>query len=53
MHWNSAISSDGAKHMTIDLKDFFLRLDLLEHECVRIKLSIIPVEFAENITYKS
>ena len=48
MHWNSVISLDDAKHTTIYLKYFFLKLDLLERECVRIKISTTPIEFAEK-----
>ena len=47
MNWNSVMSSDGARHMTIDLKDFFLKLRSLEHEHVRTKLSTMPAEFAK------
>ena len=42
------MSSHGARHMTIDLKDVFLKLGLFEHGHIRIKLSTMPTEFAEN-----
>ena len=34
--------------MTIDLKDFYLKLNLSEHEHIKIKLSTIPSEFANE-----
>ena len=48
MHWNSVISTKNAKYMTIDLKDFYLKLKLLEYEYIKIKLSTIPPEFAQK-----
>ena len=46
MHLNSVISTEGAKHMTMDLKDFSLKFYLLECEHVKIKLSTTPSDFA-------
>ena len=46
MHWNSVMSTEGAKHVTIDLEDFFLKTHSLEHECVTIILSTMPSDFA-------
>ena len=34
--------------MTIDLKDFYLKLKLLEFEYIKIKLSTIPTEFVQK-----
>ena len=34
--------------MTIDLKDFYLKLNLLEHEHVKIRLSTMSSEFAKE-----
>ena len=48
MHWNPAMSLDGVRHITIDLKFFYLELGSLEHDCIRIKLSIIPDKFSEE-----
>ena len=40
--------SDGVRNVTIDLKDFFFKLGLLEHEYVKIKISTMPAEFVEK-----
>ena len=42
------MSSSRARHMKMDLKDFYLKLSLLEYEHVRIKLSKIPKKIAEE-----
>ena len=53
LHWNSVISTKGAKYCTIDLKDFFLQANLTEHEYIRIPLDIIPQDFIEQYNLKS
>jgi len=47
MHWNSVLSTPGAKYCTIDLKDFFLMATLDDSEYLRIHISLIPVSFRE------
>jgi len=45
LHWNSVLSTPGAKYCTADLKDFFLMAALEEYEYLRIHISLIPDEF--------
>jgi len=47
MHWNSVLSTPGAKYCTIDLKDFFLMATLDDSEYLRIHISLIPISFRE------
>jgi len=45
IHWNSVISTKGAKYCTIDLNDFFLIAALLEYEYIKIPISLFPPGF--------
>ena len=40
-HWNSVLSTKGAKHCTGDISNMHLGSDLPEAECARFKLSLI------------
>eukprot|EP00804_Cyclotella_cryptica_P012915 CCRYP_002273-RA/>CCRYP_002273-RA protein AED:0.38 eAED:0.38 QI:0/0/0/1/0/0/3/0/465 len=42
---NSIISTQGARFMTIDIKDFYLNTLMARPEFMRLKLADIPVEF--------
>ena len=42
--FNSVISTDGAKFMTADIKDFYLNTPLQRYEYVRLRLPDIPDE---------
>ncbi len=44
---NSVISTNGARFMTIDIKDFYLNTPMVCPEYMRLKLSDIP----DNINY--
>ena len=48
MHINSIISTPGAKHMTLDLKNFYLNTPLSRVEYMKIPLRIIPQAFIEQ-----
>jgi hypothetical protein len=39
---NSIISTDNAKFMTIDLKDFYLMMPMARYEYFRMKLNLFP-----------
>lgn len=48
MHWNSVLTTPGAKYCAIDLKDFFLQDSLnSEYEYLQIPISLIPISFEE------
>ena len=49
---NSVLSRKGAKFVTFDIKNFYLQTPLDRPEYVRIKLSDIPLEFAEEYNLK-
>ena len=44
-HWNSAISTKGAKYAMLDIKDFYLNSKLKEYECMKMRASLFPEEF--------
>ena len=44
---NSVISTDGAKFMGIDIKDFYLNNELPRKEYIRIAIKLIPEEIIE------
>lgn len=48
LHWNSVLSTIGAKHCADDLKYFFLMAALEEHECLRINISLMHESFAKQ-----
>ncbi len=45
---NSVISTNGAKCMTIDLKDFYLNTPMERSEYMHLKISDIPEEIIEQ-----
>jgi len=44
IHFNSIISTPGARHMTLDIKNFYLNTPLSRYEYMRIPVNIIPEE---------
>ena len=42
LHFNSILSTPGAKHMTLDLKNFYLNTPMERFEYMRIPIAIIP-----------
>lgn len=44
MHVNSVISTQQARYMTLDLKNFYLNMPMIRYEYVRIKIEDIPKE---------
>ena len=45
--WNSVISTDWARYMTADIKNFYLETPLDRPEYMKMPLSLIPEEFQE------
>lgn len=50
-HWNYIIYSDGARHMIIDLKYFFLKSNLLEYEYVKKNFPQYQLNLQNNTNY--
>ena len=48
VHINSVLSTPGARHMTVDLKDFYLGTPLDRYEYLRIPLSMLPEEIIQH-----
>ena len=46
--FNSVVSTDGAKFMTLDISNFYLMTPLKRPEYIRMKLSDIPLEIIEE-----
>jgi hypothetical protein len=44
IHFNSVISTPGARFMGLDLKDFYLGTIMKQYEYAKIKLDLIPME---------
>jgi len=44
-HWNSVISTKGAKYATLDIKDFYLNSKLKDYEYMKMHISLFPDEF--------
>ena len=44
IHVNSVISTQGARYMTLDVKNFYLKPSMTRYEYVRIKIDDIPEE---------
>ena len=44
IHFNSVISTPGARFMGLDLKDFYLGTIMKRYEYAKIKIDIIPME---------
>jgi hypothetical protein len=42
MHWNSVLSTPGARYCTADISNMYLCSDLPESEYVRFKYDMIP-----------
>ena len=42
--WNSVISTNKTRYMTMDLKDFYLNTPLKRFEYIKLKLSNVPEE---------
>jgi hypothetical protein len=42
--WNSTISTDGAKYMCLDVKNFYLGTPMDSFECMRIPIKLIRQE---------
>ena len=43
--WNSVLSTKNARYMCIDIKNMYLHTPLDRYEYMRIKASLIPIEF--------
>jgi hypothetical protein len=46
--WNSTISTDGAKYMCLDVKNFYLGTPLDTFEYMRIPIKLIPQEIIDQ-----
>jgi hypothetical protein len=46
--WNSTISTDGAKYMCLDVKNFYLGTPMDTFEYMRIPTKLIPHEIIEQ-----
>ena len=44
-HWNSIISTPGAKYAILNIKDFYLNSKLKNYEHVKIHINLIPQDF--------
>jgi hypothetical protein len=40
--WNSVLSTEGARYMCLDLKNFYLTTALDYYECMKIPLALFP-----------
>ena len=49
---NSVISTDGAKFMTLDIKNFYLKTPLERYKYLKLKMSDIPDDFIEEYNLK-
>ena len=45
---NSTISTPGARHMLIDLKNYYLGTPMARYEYMRLPIAIIPIEIVEQ-----
>eukprot|EP00804_Cyclotella_cryptica_P019007 CCRYP_006480-RA/>CCRYP_006480-RA protein AED:0.25 eAED:0.14 QI:0/0/0/1/1/1/2/0/936 len=43
--WNSTISTEGARYMTADVKNFYLCTPMERYQYMKIKAALIPTEF--------
>jgi len=48
VHFNSIISTPGARHMTLDIRNFYLNTPLTRYEYMRIPVNIIPKEVMDH-----
>jgi hypothetical protein len=48
LHWNSVISTKGARYMCIDIKNFYLTAALEYNEYVKIPLTLFPTWIEEQ-----
>jgi hypothetical protein len=46
--WNSTISTDGARYMTADVKNFYLCTPMERYQYMKIKAALIPTEFMDS-----
>jgi len=46
--WNSVISTEGAKYVCTDAKNFYLTAPLDRHEYMRMPIDIFPQEFIDQ-----
>ena len=44
IHWNSIISTTGAKYLVINFKNFYINNPMLKHKYYNIALKLIPQE---------
>jgi hypothetical protein len=42
LHWNSVLSTPGAKYMCLDIKNFYLLAPLDRYKCMRIPFPLFP-----------
>jgi hypothetical protein len=42
LHWNSVISTKGARYMCIDIKNFYLTAALEYYDYMKIPLTLFP-----------
>jgi Reverse transcriptase (RNA-dependent DNA polymerase) len=50
---NSVISTEGAKFMTIDIKDFYLNTPMERYEYMRIPINVIPEDIVQQYNLKA
>ena len=48
MHWNIVISTPGSKYLVVDVKNFYLKNIMANHEYYNISISLIPQEFIDE-----
>jgi hypothetical protein len=48
LHWNSVISTKGARYMCLDIKNFYLTAALEYYEYMKIPLTLIPTWIVEQ-----
>lgn len=48
LHFNAIVSTPGARHMTLDIKNFYLNTPLDRHEYMRIPVAIIPPSIIDH-----
>jgi hypothetical protein len=48
MHWNSVLSTEQSRYMTLDIKDFYLNSKLSDYEYIFIELRLIPEDFVQQ-----
>jgi hypothetical protein len=53
LHWNSVISTKGAKYMCLDIKNFYLMAKLEYFEYMQTPLDLFPIWIQNQYTLKN